>query len=109
MDHFCGSAVPPLLSRLVLVIGQRRMSQSDAVFTSIHRKFALLELVDEAWALDCLSDDGELGIHGLFWAPHHLPPFRILGLNCLLSSSHLSLRHRGAKRGIPRRQRRPEW
>ena len=51
------------------MIGQRRMSQSDAVFTSIHRKFALLELVDEAWALDCLSDDGELGIHGRFGHP----------------------------------------
>jgi len=30
----------------------------DSVFTSIHRSVVLLDLVDDAWAADCLSDDG---------------------------------------------------
>ena len=30
----------------------------DSVFTAVHRNFALLDVVDEAWANDCLSDDG---------------------------------------------------
>lgn len=29
----------------------------DSAFTSIHRSVVLLDLVDEAWAADCLSDD----------------------------------------------------
>ena len=31
----------------------------DSVFTSVHRSVVLLDLVDEAWAADYLSDDGE--------------------------------------------------
>ena len=30
----------------------------DSVFTSVHRNVVLLDLVGEAWAADCLSDDG---------------------------------------------------
>jgi hypothetical protein len=30
----------------------------DSAFTSIHRSVVLLDLVDDAWAADCLSDDG---------------------------------------------------
>lgn len=30
----------------------------DSVFTSVHRSVILLDLVDDAWAADCLSDDG---------------------------------------------------
>lgn len=30
----------------------------DSGFTSIHRSVVLLDLVDDAWAADCLSDDG---------------------------------------------------
>ena len=29
----------------------------DSVFTSLHRDAILLDLVDDAWAADCLSDD----------------------------------------------------
>ena len=29
----------------------------DSVFTSLHREAVLLDLVDEAWTADCLSDD----------------------------------------------------
>ncbi len=32
----------------------------DSAFTSIHRNVVLLDLVDEAWAADCLSDDGTM-------------------------------------------------
>ena len=30
----------------------------DSVFTALHRSVILLDLVDDAWATDCLSDDG---------------------------------------------------
>jgi hypothetical protein len=29
----------------------------DSVFTSLHREPFLLDIVDETWAADCLSDD----------------------------------------------------
>jgi len=32
----------------------------DSVFTSVHRHIVLLDLVDDAWAADELSDDGTL-------------------------------------------------
>ena len=32
----------------------------DSAFTAIHRNVVLLDLVDEAWAADCLSDDGTM-------------------------------------------------
>jgi hypothetical protein len=31
----------------------------DSVFTAVHRNVILVDLVDEAWAADHLSDDGE--------------------------------------------------
>jgi hypothetical protein len=41
----------------------------DSAFTSIHRSVVLLDLVDEAWAADCLSDDGALRAYSLALIP----------------------------------------
>jgi hypothetical protein len=43
-----------------LIEEERVQVEMDSVFTSVHRNFALLDVVDEAWANDCLSDDGAI-------------------------------------------------
>ena len=49
----------------------------DSVFTALHRSVILLDLVDDAWATDCLSDDGA--------AP------RLVCTSALLTNAHFSI------------------
>lgn len=35
-----------------------KADRMDSVFTAVHRNVVLVDLVDEAWAADHLSDDG---------------------------------------------------